>query len=299
MTITPEQLSKLEARAKTGPVVSVTRETLLALVAHVREVERERESLFREVGEQARLRGEAEGKLVASQSVGVLESWRRAAKEARAERDALAAKLKEAEEARSKAHAHYEALDANYGALDDKAENVVIAWGMGLNMEGVIKALAEECGLEAKPREQTASLMVQDMTQLAASACAERNALAADLAHVTAGWKSAMERAKAERDELQREIARLGHKMLETSVEWAVRYDALRDENDALAAERDALAAKLKVAEEALEFYAKHGEGCRKIGSIGEPSRNALDRDGGKFARAALSRLTAEPGDEG
>jgi hypothetical protein len=41
---------------------------------------------------------------------------------------------------------------------------------------------------------------------------------------------------------------------------------------------------------EALEWYAEQAEGCRKIGSIGDPSRQALDDDGGKRARAALAR---------
>lgn len=39
---------------------------------------------------------------------------------------------------------------------------------------------------------------------------------------------------------------------------------------------------------EALKWYAEQAEGCRKIGSIGEPARNALDKDGGQRARAAL-----------
>ena len=39
---------------------------------------------------------------------------------------------------------------------------------------------------------------------------------------------------------------------------------------------------------EALKWYAEHVEGCRKIGSVGDPFRHALDHDGGKRARAAL-----------
>lgn len=39
---------------------------------------------------------------------------------------------------------------------------------------------------------------------------------------------------------------------------------------------------------EALKWYAEQVEGCRKLGSIGEPFRNALDADGGKRALAAL-----------
>lgn len=41
--------------------------------------------------------------------------------------------------------------------------------------------------------------------------------------------------------------------------------------------------------EEALTWYGEKAEGCRKLGSIGDPARQALDADGGKRARAALS----------
>jgi hypothetical protein len=40
---------------------------------------------------------------------------------------------------------------------------------------------------------------------------------------------------------------------------------------------------------EALEWYAEQSEGCRKIGSVGDPHRQALARDGGQRARAALT----------
>lgn len=43
----------------------------------------------------------------------------------------------------------------------------------------------------------------------------------------------------------------------------------------------------------ALEWYAKHAAGCRKIPSEGDTSRQALDADGGKLARDALSGLSA------
>lgn len=57
---------------------------------------------------------------------------------------------------------------------------------------------------------------------------------------------------------------------------------------DAKDEEIKALCAKLVLAREMAEFYAKHGEGCRKITPEGEVSRKALDRDGGKMARAFL-----------
>lgn len=45
---------------------------------------------------------------------------------------------------------------------------------------------------------------------------------------------------------------------------------------------------------EALEWYAEQVAGCRKIGSVGEPARHALDRDGGERARNALALLATD-----
>jgi hypothetical protein len=39
--------------------------------------------------------------------------------------------------------------------------------------------------------------------------------------------------------------------------------------------------------DEALDWYDEHGAGCRKLGSVGDPFRHALDADGGKRAREA------------
>lgn len=44
---------------------------------------------------------------------------------------------------------------------------------------------------------------------------------------------------------------------------------------------------------EALEFYAKWGNECRRIGRGGDDARANLDGDGGQRARAALARLDA------
>ncbi len=51
--------------------------------------------------------------------------------------------------------------------------------------------------------------------------------------------------------------------------------------------------AVMREAREALTWYAEQTDGCRKLGSIGEPYRNALDHDGGKRAKAALASLTS------
>lgn len=45
---------------------------------------------------------------------------------------------------------------------------------------------------------------------------------------------------------------------------------------------------RVKVLEEALEWYAEQTRGCRKIGRDGDAFRQALDRDGGQLARTAL-----------
>lgn len=63
----------------------------------------------------------------------------------------------------------------------------------------------------------------------------------------------------------------------------------LNDQCLMLRAERDALQAQVEVLREALHWYAEHVAGCRKIGSVGEPFQQALARDGGQKARAALT----------
>lgn len=57
---------------------------------------------------------------------------------------------------------------------------------------------------------------------------------------------------------------------------------------ESLTKERDALAEGVGRCEKALRFYEAHAEGCRKVGSLGEPHCKALNDDGGKTARAAL-----------
>ena len=42
--------------------------------------------------------------------------------------------------------------------------------------------------------------------------------------------------------------------------------------------------------EHALRWYGEQAEGCRKLGSAGDPFRHALDRDGGAKARDVLAK---------
>ena len=64
--------------------------------------------------------------------------------------------------------------------------------------------------------------------------------------------------------------------------------EALRAENKGHGIAIQQLCDRADRLAEALQWYAEQAEGCRKIGSIGEPFRKELDRDGGKRARAAL-----------
>lgn len=60
------------------------------------------------------------------------------------------------------------------------------------------------------------------------------------------------------------------------------------DEVAALAPVSEPVAGSVEIMREALEWYAEHVAGCRKIGRIGDPFRHALDEDGGQRARAAV-----------
>lgn len=58
-------------------------------------------------------------------------------------------------------------------------------------------------------------------------------------------------------------------------------------------ADKDGVQQRAGDAEEALTWYAEQVAGCRKLGPDGDAARNALDRDGGQRARAALSATQA------
>lgn len=73
-----------------------------------------------------------------------------------------------------------------------------------------------------------------------------------------------------------------------------LREECLRQRNGRLAweAEAEKLRSDLDAARTALEWYAEHVAGCRKISRDGDVSRAALDADGGQRARDTLARLT-------
>ena len=71
-------------------------DTLRALSAERDALKQSLEKAVMACGEQARARGEAEGRLAVSEMAGVVDSWKARAKAAEAERDALKAELAEA-----------------------------------------------------------------------------------------------------------------------------------------------------------------------------------------------------------
>jgi hypothetical protein len=64
---------------------------------------------------------------------------------------------------------------------------------------------------------------------------------------------------------------------------------AMEAELDQASKEMVRLTAEVEKLKAALKWYAEQVEGCRKLGSIGDSFRHALDADGGKRARAELS----------
>jgi hypothetical protein len=63
----------------------------------------------------------------------------------------------------------------------------------------------------------------------------------------------------------------------EAEREWFIGWQNAKDE-------------RIAELEAALLWYAEQAEGCRKITPDGDIARQALDRDGGKRARAALTK---------
>jgi hypothetical protein len=85
------------------------------------------------------------------------------------------------------------------------------------------------------------------------------------------------------------ELARKGAVAADTITRLTAEVERLRSltvVQETLIRKAEADNEKLRAA---LKWYAEQAEGCRKLGSIGDPFRHALDADGGKRARAALS----------
>lgn len=82
---------------------------------------------------------------------------------------------------------------------------------------------------------------------------------------------------------------------LRAEVERLKRWEEMVRENSPLLAKLSVAEAQVATLREALEWYADQAKDCRKLTSEGEKARNALDRDGGTKARAALSAVPATP----
>ena len=100
----PEAVGRMAARLCTSQQPSIGQRRSIAAVLSALSAERDALSSALEkavlaCGEQARARGEAEGKLAASEMAGVVDGWKARAEAAEAERDALRAQVERAETA--------------------------------------------------------------------------------------------------------------------------------------------------------------------------------------------------------
>ena len=82
----------------------------------------------------------------------------------------------------------------------------------------------------------------------------------------------------------------------QTAIAFNERAEAVHDCGELLAREIRALPVappddKLRIAREALRFYAQNGFGCQEVTSAGEDSRMALVKDGGDMATRALAAI--------
>ena len=96
----PEAVERLAARLCTSQQPSIGQRRSIAAMVSALSAERDALSSALEkavlaCGEQARARGEAEGKLAASEMAGVVDGWKARAEAAEAERDALRAEALE------------------------------------------------------------------------------------------------------------------------------------------------------------------------------------------------------------
>jgi hypothetical protein len=105
--MTEEQLAAIEARANGASPMPFRLDATdtIAFIAALREARRERDQAILARCEAARLRGEAEGALAASEMAGVVDGWKRAAEKAERERDEARAALASIEKSRADADA--------------------------------------------------------------------------------------------------------------------------------------------------------------------------------------------------
>lgn len=94
-----------------------------------------------------------------------------------------------------------------------------------------------------------------------------------------------------EHDAEQREALATAHAVIEAMRE--VMVEEIRASVDRWH-ELQTLRLQLGDAAQVLQWYADQADGCRKLGSIGDPARQALDHDGGGRARECLARPAPE-----
>lgn len=88
------------------------------------------------------------------------------------------------------------------------------------------------------------------------------------------------------------EIATLRAEVASKNDEFQKYARRMESDMNELGGKNARLTARIRELEGALEWYREQAEGCRKLGSIGDPYRQALDADGGKRATAALKGET-------
>ncbi|MAK86530.1 MAG: hypothetical protein CMK96_06230 [Pseudomonas sp.] len=109
---------------------------------------------------------------------------------------------------------------------------------------------------------------------------------------LTKAFEDQISALAAERDAEKAKIANLhivSDTFLKTANEQFHRAERLERDLTASAARADALEAEVQKLREALEWYEEKARLCRLIHNEGEAARQALHRDGGDIARAALT----------
>lgn len=168
------------------------------------------------------------------------------------------------------------------------------------NAENEVTQADREAAAKVRPYSHNSALILdgkRDATDIVQAACYGRLAAVRDMEAEVDRLRQAIKRQASAVRSLQANenteinILRRGRNEAHAAVST---LDSERQANEILTDELDEIKAQLAEARELLRWYGKQARLCRLIHSEGDAGRAALSEDGGKNARAFLSRTGGE-----